>query len=990
MTRRATRFVVHLLGTLVGIVVILLAAATWRLSQGPVVLGNITPYLEAALNQDDRDFRLGIDQAVLTWGDWQHALEVRAFGVRGIKSDGGVAFSAKEVIMDLALPPLLRGELRPLNVAVVNPWIRVIRTADGSISLDIGADQPAPPTVDGGAQPRLGRLRGGDIMEAILAAGETIPALNDLTDLTIVDADLWIDDRYLDVLWNAPEANLTLTRSADGIRLDIDMQVRFDDGDVPIEATAIYEPGSGIVDAGMTFGRVSIARLFDLLPMMPEVDGIKALVSGQVMLQLDGDLALLGGTYGLEAGAGEIGLPTFFEAPIGFNFAAVRGTLRRHLSGIELSEFRVETDQALVTGHAVLDGFEPESMAELQIQLSGLAVDALPAYWPISSATTARKWAIEHLAGGTLDEFTFNVAWTLDDLARGKLPFADLMIDGHVSGATITYLSDMPPIEGVDAHILVGDNRMRAETEGGKLLGLDIDTGLVVIEPIDTDSRLVLDLTFDGPIQDTLELAAHPRLGFADDLGLGPENVEGSAAGQLEVELPRLVGVTFSEIVYRISAEVSGVALPSGLRGYVVERGFGTVTLGNDGIALLGEIALDDVPFQVSLEQSFTGGDAPHRVMTLDARMDQADLARLEIPSIVTIEGPVDLTIGMVESWHGQVTWDVAVDMAPARVVFPLLGLDKPAGDSARLDFGLIDDGGEVIDLIGARLDTADVTVAGDGELQAGSLNLRRLNFERLAFGRSDLVGSLTVDHDGSYDVMVNQGEFDLVPFMEDITSASGPELPTFRLNGRLDRVWLTGDDSLAAVDLAALYQGDIWENLDMTGELASGAPMTIRIWRHDESERRFVYTAADAGDAMRLFDLFDDASGGTIDLRAKINDSLPERPATGAIRMNDITMTKAPILAQLLSLASLTSIANAVSGEGLVFKSALIPFRKDGNLVRIEDARAFGPGIGITVEGEVDLAARRIGPARNDGAGLCGQQHPGRNTASGRYPDRG
>jgi hypothetical protein len=56
-----------------------------------------------------------------------------------------------------------------------------------------------------------------------------------------------------------------------------------------------------------------------------------------------------------------------------------------------------------------------------------------------------------------------------------------------------------------------------------------------------------------------------------------------------------------------------------------------------------------------------------------------------------------------------------------------------------------------------------------------------------------------------------------------------------------------------------------------------------------------------------------------------------------------------------------LTSIANAISGEGLVFKSALIPFRKDGDLVEVEDARAFGPGIGITVEGEIDLAASTL-----------------------------
>ena len=957
MTRRATRFVVHLLGTLVGIVVILLAVATWRLSQGPIVLGNVTPYLEAALNREDSQFQLGIDQAVLSWGDWQHALEIRAYGVRGTESDGGVAFSAKEVVMDLAMPPLLQGEFRPLEVAVINPWIRIVRTADGVVSLDVGADPPDPSTIDGEERLRRAALEGSQIMQVIMAAGETIPALQDLERFTVVDADLWIDDQYLDAVWNAPKANLVLTRPADGINLDVTMLMRLDGVDVPVDATAVYDQTSRIVDANVSFGRVSIARVLDVLPVELEADGITAPVSGRLALQLDGDLALLGGNFSLEAGAGEIDLPAYFEAPFGFQFAVARGSLGRSLSGIDVSEFRVETEHTLVNGHTALDGFGANDNFSLELAVVELPIDALPKLWPLAAGSTARDWVKQNMSGGIIEQATLSIASTLGELTQGNVPLAGFSIEGNVTGTSVSFIPDMPAIDGVNGRLLLADNRMRAETESGSLLGLAIDSGLFVIEPLDGDSALTINMVFDGPLQDALELAANPRLGFSEELGLGAEEVSGGATGQLDVTLAKLVDVSSNDVSFNISGQLSDAGLASGIRGYAVERGRGTITVNNEGLDLEADVSLDGVPFHVALDQNFSPDAGAHRTLSLDARLSQAELDGLDLPSMVTIEGSVDLTVGMVESWQDGVTWDVDIDMAPAHVVFPMLGLDKPVGDSASVNFSLIDVGHRTIDLSKARFDAGDVTVAGSGELWPDTLELRLLVFEQLAFGRSNLAGSVTVNEDNSFSVDVAGGELDLKPYMEDLTSASGPELPTFRLDGRVDRVWMTDDDSLTSVEIAALYKGEVWEELDLTGNMAGGSPMTIDIWRHDEFERRFAFSAGDAGDAMRLLDLFDDASGGTVDLRARIDDSQEDHPAIGAIRMSEVTMTNAPILARVLSLASLTSIANVISGEGLVFNSALVPFTKNGDQVLIENARAFGPGIGITVEGDIDLA---------------------------------
>jgi len=956
LTRRATRFVVHLLGTLVGIVVILLAAVTWRLSQGPIVLGNVTPYLEAALNTDGAAFHLGIDEAVLTWGDWQRALEVRAYGVRGLDRDGGVAFSAKEVAMEISMPALLRGEIRPLGVTVVSPWIRVVRTADGAVTFDVGAGEPAISS-DEAAYGRPGELQGRDIMQAILAASDEIPALADLKRLIVLNADLWIDDRYLDVVWNAPVANLVLTRPDDGIRLDAQMVVRLDNEDVPVNGAAIYEPSSGIIDANLRFGELSIARLFEVLPMVPPAEGVKAPVSGDIDFQLDGDLGLLTADYRLTAGAGEFGLPGFFEQPIAFRLAVARGTLRRHLSGIDVTEVRIETDDAIITGYAALDGFNPDNVVDLQFEVANLPVDSLPFYWPVPSAPNAREWVKQHISGGVIERAMIAIDWRLGDLAEGNLPISNLTIEGDATGATVTYLPDLPPVEGVDAHIRIADDEIQAQTRGGKVLGLAVNDALVTVEDLSGQPTLTVGFGFDGPLHDALEIASNPRLGFSDQLGLGPDEVEGTVSGEMEVHLATLTDeLSHAHVAFTISAEVSDLAIVSGLGGHDVRNGTGTVELDKQGFTMEGAIAVDGVPFALNLLQRFAPDDAPRRQMSLVGRLEQKDIDMLGLPPMVDVEGPVDVALDFVESWHDIETWHIDADLTPAHLIVEDLAFDKAVGDSARLEIELVDTGADVVELRDLKLDGGGLSLAANGELAGDSLVLRRLNLVRFALGRSDLSGTIALADDGSFDIRIAGGEVDLVPHMDAITASADEELPNFSIAGKLDRIWLTGNDSLDAVEFSAVYQNDIWEKVDLNGTLAGGAPATMRIWRQDENERRFMFEAADAGDTMRLFDIFDDARGGTIDLRARIDDSQVPHVSTGAMKMDNFVMVNAPILARLLSLASLTSIANAISGEGLEFKSALIPFTKTKELVTITDARAFGPGIGITVKGDINI----------------------------------
>ena len=64
------------------------------------------------------------------------------------------------------------------------------------------------------------------------------------------------------------------------------------------------------------------------------------------------------------------------------------------------------------------------------------------------------------------------------------------------------------------------------------------------------------------------------------------------------------------------------------------------------------------------------------------------------------------------------------------------------------------------------------------------------------------------------------------------------------------------------------------------------------------------------------------------------------------------------PVLARILTIATLTGVFDLLSGDGLPLSRLVVPFTKRGEQLEIKDARAFGPAIGFTFKGHIDQQA--------------------------------
>jgi uncharacterized protein YhdP len=127
------------------------------------------------------------------------------------------------------------------------------------------------------------------------------------------------------------------------------------------------------------------------------------------------------------------------------------------------------------------------------------------------------------------------------------------------------------------------------------------------------------------------------------------------------------------------------------------------------------------------------------------------------------------------------------------------------------------------------------------------------------------------------------------------------------------------------------------------------------------DGARRLSITSDDAGALLETLDQTTEIGGGELELKAKVLQQVPTLALEGKLRIDRFTLLDAPLLARLLTVASLTGIGNLLGGEGIHLDRLELPFTLRDDLLSIDRGRMSGSQLGLTVKGPVDLERDRL-----------------------------
>ncbi|MDE0416413.1 MAG: AsmA-like C-terminal domain-containing protein [bacterium] len=936
--RRLLRTLIHGLGILAGLIVLVLLGLAWRLQDGPIVLGPATPWVMGMIERSVPDFSFRASDAALSGGDWRTTYGLSLSDVQVLDKEGGIVFESRDIELDMSLPSLIEAELRPVGITIDGARILLVREINGNINYAL-----ADSLTD--ASPET------SFLDWFLHAGSK-PPLDRLHHVRFDGADITLEDLGSGHSWNAPESLLVIARDDEAMRIDLETVLVSEAGLLPLELAAVHQRGTSRIDVSGELMNLDLASLPGIMPSLGDLSDSMILLDASFQLALDDELELAQGSFVLGTGGGRLAMPGIFGNPIELGPTTLAGRLLPAFGGLEISYLVAGIEEGSLEADLAVNGWTEDSTIEWTLAVADLPVDHLSRYWPVVAAPPARHWIVNNLSNGVIREGTLGMRSTLGDLASGDPPTTDLGITVDVDGVTIDYLHGMPPLAGVDGDVTIAGDAVTIETSGGSIGAITAGRGLVTLDGFDGVLEIRVDLA--GPIRDVLAVTAHEPLSHSSHERFDPDTIAGSLSGTLDVTVADLVAPGTDDIGYRFAGSLDGLGLP--VAGYQATGGNGTFSFAEPGVIdVNGELQLNGVPVAGAWRLALAGNAEVRERLEITARMDEIQRTTLGLVDPFASTGSVDVTASRTVSGNGTITWSVDADLRHLAFGPHTPVGTKSAGEpgSAHL-LASVEDGTFVIRALDVQ--AGSIVARAAGTVAPHSVHL---DVERLAFGRTDVTGTLDISPDGLYSITIDAGSIDMVP-LGDNDGTTGI-LPRLKVAGTVNRLWTTDDRLVRNLVFDADFDDNRFESLNAAGEIEGGSLVALQIWRVSQDERRFDYRAEDMGDTVRVFAGMDNIHGGELAVKGWFDESRTPSVVIGTVTADRFAVHDAPALAHLFAAASLPGLVNILNNQGLVFNAALLPFRQEGERLTVSDGRLYGQGIRILLDGDIHTDQEQV-----------------------------
>ena len=392
--RVAGKIILHTSALVIGLGVLLVIAiggAAYRLSQGPVSIGFLAPYIEDALKGEDGGYGLLVDDTIITWGGWEKTLEIRVRGLRILNQARSIVATVPEATLDLSGRALFRGMLAPTRLELIGPDVRMVRLPDGRVVFGISdADDFASDP----AQAEVFRK----ILRELTGPPNLDRPLGFLRQITVSRADLAIYDRPSKTIWRGPGTHLNLTRDVDGISGSLSTGLLLSDNIWRLNATGNYNSETEVAHLNIAFGDIDLAMLAREYEVFSALAPVEMPVSGSLSFDVG-----TGGSspdaptfaFDVSGGPGRLVLPDVYEAPVQLDAVSARGRLEQISGQVVIEDLYAAAGSAELAAQGLLFyGPEDARGAIIDVNFGGLPVEDLKKYWPSDAKPRSRKWIV--------------------------------------------------------------------------------------------------------------------------------------------------------------------------------------------------------------------------------------------------------------------------------------------------------------------------------------------------------------------------------------------------------------------------------------------------------------------------------------------------------------------------------------------------------------------------------------------------------------------
>jgi hypothetical protein len=998
MIRHSLMILLELFAGLLAILIIAGGFVGWRLTQGPLQVDWLTPYVEEAVNRNAAN-PVSIGSTRLSWAGWGAPLQIQALDFAMLGEAGRTVAAVPELRIALSIQGLLRLTPIPTEVALVRPRLTVIRTADGGLTLESlsgppeGAVSPAAsPSTDG--TPVAESDEDGQLVAELLDALRNPPdasnpltgSLGALRTLRIDDAALTLDDRMTGRMWQAPVVSVQLNRNQEGLsgtaNVELDIAGRLN----RFAASISHRRTDGSTDVGLQFTDIQVAALAELAPVLDTLRMLDVALSGSVNAHFKETMVPEHLDLKLTGSAGRLIMPDEYPEPLPFQHVELAGRLQQAGQLLTVDRFLLDFGRPRLSVSGTVARTVERVNLSLVVDLKDLPMAQLSLLWPKSVKDNIREWMVDNLSAGTFDSSRFELdGWAPSDRLADLTP-TRMAANFAFSGFGVRYMDTLPPIKGVKGTASFDGAAMTATLTEGHLLELVLGPSSVRIHGLDTDDHKIdVRVPLSGPVSAALAVLDHPPLGYATLVNLVPAEVGGTTQMDLHFAFPLVKDLEMDAVRIDGRARLADVSAAGIVPDVRATEGIFDLTVTDHNLRMTGSAKLNGVPSQIDWKEEFADrAPTPTRV-AIQARLDDAGRKAFSLDFPGWINGPAGVDMTYIRPRAGADRIEAALDLKSSTLLIDVMKWRKPQGQAAEghLVVEFVD--GKPLKLKEFRVSSADLLAEGRAWLRPADFGLQRVELDRFRLlETTDATLSLQTRSDGGMDIEARGSRFDARPLRKDdevekaarkarrdrreqapnveAPDVESPVKEPLKISFTLDQVTM-GDDpgqQVRKVVGSAFHNGRIWEQADVDAAVSDTGTMRLR-YRPDGDMLSLQLDSDDAGAMLRSLDVLTQVRGGKLSVTGKSDPKDRDKTVTGQIEMLEYQIHEAPVLTRILSAASPRGFANFLSGQPIAFSRLIGNFSWHRHGISFRDLQTSGSEVGLTMEGDIDLLDDRL-----------------------------
>ncbi len=675
----------------------------------------------------------------------------------------------------------------------------------------------------------------------------------------------------------------------------------------------------------------------------------------------------------LKVASAAVSIPRFYPAPLSLENAKVR-LAAKHTDGttkLSLKEITAKIDDLPVKVQGKF-AFRKNgtSVGRINATFGSAPAARIPHHWPLGVAPGGLRWVSKNVKSGYVDAVTLDAQF---DEAKPALDTLDLRFGFR--DALVTFSPDMPPVQGAmgDGHVTL--DRLDVTVSGGHVQApeagvLSISGSQFSIADFSPDIPFgEVKLKARGHIQSALRFLDADPINAISPTGFDIIKAKGDAEAQVLLNLPLSNDLRIDDVQFDARAKIHKYSLVEPQTDLPVSGDLLMVKATEDGLVLQSDARVGGLAARLGYAEGFAKPKPgePNSILTLESFLSLNDFARHGLMLDDYVEGltAVKARVEMFDGGAARINADA--DLTNLVLKADALGWRKAAGVPATIKLAGYRNanGASAIEALALRgedmMADGSIGLSNDGQIT-------RANFGRIKLGSAIDTGLIFGRKtNGRVGILLKGSRIDLRRAFSDALEGDASPSPQSTsgqnetdISLQIGRVLLRDDLGVFNLTGGIRLRGRDLRAANVSGKLnGSASAKVIAEQRPDGMAIRL--TSPDAGAFIRATDLFTGAYDGSMVLDAIRQGQLSPAKISGRVLINNMIVHDAPTLGRILSGGAIGTLMSDLADGGIRFSKIELPFRGVGSQWQIQDGVAFGPQLGLTLDGGYDLARRDL-----------------------------